>query len=146
MKKNNPKIDFALPEDTSLVDVIYDILEKNNIKQSDEEFIDKVIQRKEESRVVIIRDAAVTVFQKKISESKVVELLQKHLETSKEIAEKIVADIKEKLIPYAQIIDTNKKTDAIDIQETKEDLQKARTVIPQTQQTKGPDTYREPIE
>ena len=44
-----------------------------------------------------------------IPEEKLVELLEKHLEVSKETAEKIISDIKEKLIPYIKIINIEEK-------------------------------------
>ena len=61
------------------------------------------ISQDKESRAFIIKDATLVILQKKVPEKKLVEFLEKHLETSKETAEKIVQDIKTKLIPFAKI-------------------------------------------
>jgi hypothetical protein len=61
-----------------------------------------------ESRATIVKDAATAMAKKLIPKEKLVELLQKHLETNKEIAEKIVADIASTLIPSAKIAETSK--------------------------------------
>lgn len=102
MKKNlNQRMAFVLPEGVTVVDVIDEILTNNNIGESDDEYFNKSAQGKE-PRLLITRDAAVVLFEKKVPENKLVELLAKHLETSKETAQKIIADIKQKLIPYAK--------------------------------------------
>src|SRR5260221_1352002 len=104
----NQRLIFELPEETTIVEVIENILESNNIKEDDDEYFDKVI-RDEETRNIIIRDAAITIFEKKISDKKVVDLLAAHLGISKETAEKIVVEIKEKLIPFAKMADFEKE-------------------------------------
>lgn len=105
MKRNN-EIYFQTPEDTSIVDFIYDILDKNNLREPIHAWLKR--DNTKESRVIIIRDAALVLFQKKIPEEKLVEFLAKHLEASKETAEKVVQDIKEKLIPYTKTADLSK--------------------------------------
>ena len=108
MKKNNQIIDFVLPTKTTLTEIIDVILEKNGLKDTIEEYYDES-NKDNEPKVAIIRDVALIIFQDKIPENKLVELLEKHLETSKETAEKIIQDIKENLIPYAKIIDLEKE-------------------------------------
>ena len=108
-KNNNQIIDFVLPGDITLAEVIDDILKKNGLKESLEEYYDESNKDKE-PRVVIIRNAALVILQKKIPEEKLVELLQKHLETSQETAQKTVNDINQKLIPFAKIINLEKES------------------------------------
>lgn len=93
-----------LPENIVLPDVIFDILKNNGVGESEKEAMNKSAQGKE-SRLIIVRDAARVIFQKKIPEEGIIELLSKHLETSREAAQKIMTEIKEKLIPYAKIVD-----------------------------------------
>jgi len=101
MEKNNQRIVFILPGDAIITEMIFSILKSNGLEESPTEAYNKSTHGKD-SRLTILRDAALTIVQKKVSEEKLVELLQKHLETSKENAEKIIQDIKEKLIPYAK--------------------------------------------
>jgi len=100
-KSNNKKIIFELPEELILFRVIFDIIKNNGIKESKAEALNKEVNGKD-SMFKIVADTAYVVAEKKIPEKKLVELLEKHLETSKETAEKILSDIKEKLIPYAK--------------------------------------------
>lgn len=103
MEKNNKRIIFNLPEDITIVDAINDILKSNGLEESDEEYLKKS-QKNEDTHLTIIKNAAIAIYQKKISEKKLTELLEEHLETSKETAEKIVNNIKEKLIPYVKTL------------------------------------------
>lgn len=103
----NKKINFILPENTTMAEIIDEILRNNGIKESDEEFFNKSIQNKD-SKFSIINDAIMTVAQKKVPEKNLAELLQKHLETSMETAEKIVQNIKEKTLPYIKITSAKK--------------------------------------
>lgn len=105
MEKNNKKIIFDLPGETVLVDVFDEILKNNGLEETTDDFL-KSIENNQEPRVLILIDSAKVIFQKKISEEKTVELLQKHLKTSKEVAEKIVTNIKQKIIPYAKEVST----------------------------------------
>ncbi|MDO8530299.1 MAG: hypothetical protein Q7S10_02750 [bacterium] len=107
-KSSSQQIVFNLSEDVTLLEVIKNILENNNLKESDEDFFNKD-KRGKEPRAIIIKGAAVSVFEKKVPEKKIVEFLAKHLEVSEETAEKIVGDIKQKLIPFAKIVDTEKE-------------------------------------
>ena len=100
----NQRLVFDLPEDMIVFDVIDEILKNNGLVEGPKEYLEKK-SRGEETKLIIIRDAALVLFQKKIPENKLVELLAKHLECTKEVAEKIVQDIKEKLVPCAQIIE-----------------------------------------
>ncbi len=105
----NQKITFTLPGDITVAEIIGEILKNNGLQESDEEFLDKFINDLE-SRTFIIKDATLSIVEKKIPEKKLIELLQKHLETSQENAEKIISDIKQRLIPFAKIIDLTKET------------------------------------
>ena len=174
-----------MPEEISMVDVIEEILNRNELQETSEEFFNKDIKGIE-PRKIIIRDAAISIFQKKIPENKLVELLEKHLETSKETAQKIVSEIKQKLIPYAKVWEPTKEDlsylkykehadlkekfvhyknknepagekpieKPFDIAQGKEKIispvdkeeRKVKTVIPQEEQKRGPDDYREAIE
>ncbi|OGZ63722.1 MAG: hypothetical protein A3A98_00315 [Candidatus Staskawiczbacteria bacterium RIFCSPLOWO2_01_FULL_40_39] len=165
-KINNQRIVFNLPEDTTIVEVIDEILKNNGLEENNKEFINKLKQEKE-PKFSVAKDAAITLAQKKIPEKKLIELLAKHLETSKENAEKIVRDIKQKLIPYAKKVPTeeplkkkeiiqaesqksplpySKKIETANVEENAEKLQKARTVIQQKEESKGPDSYRETLD
>ncbi len=104
----NQRITFILPDDTTLTDILDQILEDNNLSESTEEYYKKSISGKE-SRVIILKDTAVTLVGKKIPESKLIEFLAKHLEIPMENAQKIIQQINEKLIPYAKIIDLDKE-------------------------------------
>lgn len=92
-----------------MVEVIDEILSNNSLAESDQEFLDKS-DNGLEPRLIIIRDAALVMAEKKVPEKKIVELLQEHLETSKEIAQNIVNEINQKLIPYAKAISDEEET------------------------------------
>ena len=122
MKKGNGKIIFELPETISLVDTIDGILAKNGLKENIEELFNKY-KKGEELRAVIVKDAALILFEKKIPEEKLVEFLQKHLQASKEAAQQIMVDIKERLIPYARKVNAAELAkERLIISEFKEDL------------------------
>ena len=116
MINNNKKIIFDLPEDITIINVIDEILKNNGLAESAQEFLDRD-DNNEEPRLIIVRDAALTMAEKKVPENKITELLQEHLKTSKETAEKIVNDINQKLIPYAKIIDLEITKQATDQKE-----------------------------
>ncbi len=104
------KIHFILPEDISMAEIINDILKNNGLNESDEELFSKLRQSRE-PRFIIVRDAALTIAEKKIPEKKLIELLEKHLEISSEIAQRIIYDISQKLIPYAKVIELKGRTE-----------------------------------
>ncbi len=155
VNNNNKRIIFDLPTDADTADVINEILKDNDLKETLDERFDKIINN-EDSKLVIIRDAAIILVQKKISEEKLVEFLQKHLGISMEIARKVVTDIKEKLIPYAKIIDVKKEEELREKEEKtkkqKEDIQEAllekiRNDMPfQKSEEKLPASYLKKIE
>lgn len=103
MEKNNKTIIFNLPGETVLADVFDEILNNNGLEETTDDFL-KSIENNQEPRVLLLIDVAKTIFQKKIPKDKTVELLQKHLEISKEKAEKLVIDIEQKIIPYVKEI------------------------------------------
>ena len=107
-----------------MTEVIFQILKNNGLEESIQEAFNRGTNGKD-SRLIIVRDAAITIAEKKIPEKKLVELLEKHLETKKHTAEKIVSDIKEKIIPYAKIIDLSgeKVKEAPKTQNQKENIE-----------------------
>jgi len=107
----NQTVVFILPDDISRIDIVDEILKNNGLEESADEFFEKDIQGIE-PRSIIVRDAAITIAQKKISEEKVIELLAEHLEIKKHTAEKIVQDIKEKLIPFARVIEESENLES----------------------------------
>lgn len=103
---NNLRVLFTEKADSMLGE----ILKNNGLQESEEEFFSKLKQGKD-PKEIIIRDAATTIAKKIISEGKLVELLQKHLEVSKEITEKIVAEIKKNLLPLLRVYPDEKFDD-----------------------------------
>ena len=102
MEKNKKqRIILDLPGETTMVEVIEDILKNNGLEESDDDYFYKSIKG-EESRFIVMRDACFVIAKRKIPEDKLLEILAEHLETSKETAEKILSDIKQKLIPFAK--------------------------------------------
>ena len=59
----------------------------------------------------------------KIPEKKLIELLAKHLKTTHLTAENIVKEIKEKLIPYAKVIDLEQQEREVQAQRQKKELE-----------------------
>ena len=106
------RIIFDLPENIVAIEVIGEILKNNGLEESSKEFFNKSIKGIEPKKN-IVRDAAIALFEKKIPEEKLSNLLTKHLETSKETAEKIIQNVKKKLIPYAkEVKDDTEQTGA----------------------------------
>lgn len=160
------RIIFDLMGETTVPDIIDEVLSMNGLKESPKEFFNKSIKGIE-PRKVIIRDTALALVEKKVPEKKLVELLAKHLETSHQIAEKIILEIKEKLIPYARIIDIEKeekreevksipvpkpplpyakKIEIKDVEDNAKKIKKDRAENKFAEEKKGPDLYREAIE
>src|SRR3989344_8218117 len=106
-KNSHQRIIFNLPGETTTAEVMLEILKNNKLEENKLEFLKKSIKG-EDTHLSIIRDATFTMVEKKIPEEKLVELSAKHLGVPKDSAERIVADIKKKIIPYAQIIDMEK--------------------------------------
>ncbi len=104
----NKKTVFVVPEETSLIDIISEILKNNNLEESAKEFNDKDDQDIE-PRAFIILDAAFTIAEKKIPDGKLAEFLANHLGISVEIAIKIVQEIHRKIIPFAKIDNTEEE-------------------------------------
>ncbi len=94
MENTNQRIIFEVPEDTTSAKIIYDILKENNITE-------KTAQDLFNKAAVIIK-ATKDVFDKKITEDKMSELLQNELKISKDVAGAIIKEIKEKLLPLAK--------------------------------------------
>lgn len=104
-------------------ETIKQILKNNGLEEDETEASEKVSQGRE-SRSMIIKDALIAIQQRKISEERLAELLQKHLETSKETAEKIIQDINQKIILPAKTSDLeeNTETTPYDKEKYKEEL------------------------
>lgn len=92
--------------------VFADILKSHGLEESDEEFLNDVMDLKE-SRRTIIRNAAITLAKKIIPEKKIIELLQKYLELPKESVEKIIRDVKNKLLPLLLVYPDEKFNDPV---------------------------------
>ena len=101
---------FDYPKEAILIDPIDEILKNNGLGESSKEFVDKDVEGIE-PRAMIIRDAALTIAGKKIPEEQLVELLQKHLGISKETSEKILSEIKQKIVPYIKMVKLEKEID-----------------------------------
>ncbi len=111
MEENNLKsIIFDLPEDVSLTEIIFSILKNNGLQESEREAFEKSM-REEESQLIILRDAAITIAQRKIPEDKLVEFLAKHLGTTTQTAANIVKEINNKIIPYAKLINRSEENE-----------------------------------
>jgi hypothetical protein len=168
-KETDEEVFFALPEEKSLSEEIMKILENNGLKESPSDFFKKDSQEKE-PYAIIIRDAALSLVKKIVPEKTLLDFLHKHLKISLKIGEKVLEEIKEKLIPYIKILTPQE----IEAKTQKENLENEllkkignppqnpvkREVsvksVPQEEHTKfnqntfasekkGPDTYREPI-
>ncbi|MBX4200713.1 hypothetical protein KW786_01145 [Candidatus Parcubacteria bacterium] len=105
MQENNKeKIVFIMPGEANKFDAIGEILKNNGLEENPLAYRQK-LEKGLEPSFEIVESAALALAGKKISEDKLAELLQTHLETSLETAQNIVGEIKEKLIPYAKIAD-----------------------------------------
>jgi len=99
----NKKTTFILPDEITIIDVISEILINNNLESSSSDILNK-LRREKISKFIIIRDAALSFAGKKITEKDLLLSLQKQLDISEDSAKKIVNDIKQKLMPFAKII------------------------------------------
>jgi len=162
----NTKTTFLLPEDLTILDVIFEILKNNNLEETESEMVKKVSQN-QPSNFIIVREIASSLAGKKVSEKDASLGLQEQLKITDGTAKKIISDINQKLMPYAKTInfvqEENKK---IQISEKKFyakeksfdellPIPKRRSTQPQEEiiqpiskpaQRSGPDNYREPIE
>ncbi len=106
IKQENLRVIF-----TSKAESLFaDFLKNNGLEETDEEF-DKYLFQEQESRAMIVRDAVETMARRIVPEKKLIELLQKHLEIPKDTIEKIVKDIKEKILPLLLIYPDKKFSD-----------------------------------
>ncbi len=92
--------------------VISDILKNNGLDESEEEFFSK-LEQGEDSKTIIVRNATETIVKKIIPEKKLIELLQKHLKVSTDTAEKIVQEVKSRLLPLLLIYPDEKFDDPV---------------------------------
>jgi hypothetical protein len=104
----NTKITFLLPEDVTIVDVISEILKNNGLEETTSEILKK-ISEKQTPKLIIVRDAALSLAGKKASENDLISLLQKQLAITEIVAQKIVGGINQKLMPFAKMITFNKE-------------------------------------
>ncbi len=98
---NNQRIIFLLPEDVTMDEIIFSILKNNELEETSEEACEKSIKG-ELSRLIIIRDVARDLAEKKVSERDLIQSLRNQLEIPEEKAEKLVSNIKERIIPFAK--------------------------------------------
>lgn len=161
-QKNNKRVDFELPGDASVIGVMYEILEANGLSRRNDPATWP--DESEESQVSIITNAAIAIFKNMAPEEKLIALLAKHLHVKKETAERVVADIKRKLIPYAKEVSrreiplegkmpTVKKVAVREVEKNAEELRKKRvpstqkdTIEEQLERKEQPDSYRETVE
>lgn len=119
---------FTFPGETTIIEVIDEILKNNGLTESPGEFFNKSTKG-QEPRAIVVRDAAISLTRKKAPEDVIASLLQKHLATSKEVAQKIISDIKEKILPFAGRKEAPEKSSTkIDLpeEEKKEAFKKAK--------------------
>lgn len=95
----NSKIYFS--GEKNPFDIIIEILEKNGIKETLKESMEKIRQGKI-SRTEALYKLADSLADQKITEKDFIAEIQKQLEITNEIAQNIYKDIKEKLLPLAQ--------------------------------------------
>lgn len=89
--------------ETGPVVVVSNILKKYNLEESSEEACKKINEGKKPRTNIIIRAASDLVLNK-ISETGFISTLEKQLEITKQTAEKIINDVKEKLLSTAKIV------------------------------------------
>ncbi len=106
--QENLRVIFTEKADAALSD----ILKSNGLQESEEEFFSK-LERDEETKESIVRDAATVMAKKIIPEKKIIELLGKHLEIRKHEAEQIANDIKNNVVPLLKIYPDEKFNDPI---------------------------------
>lgn len=96
---------------TDQVEETFDQLaQTHDLQETDEEF-NSYLENGNESREMILRDAIEVMAKKMIPEKKLIELLEKHLTISKESAEQIVKEVKEKILPILFIYPDEKFND-----------------------------------
>ena len=122
METDTKSIIFNFPGDVTSADIIEQILLTSGLGENEEEFSEKDAKGIE-PRFIIVRDTAYAMIGKKIPEEKMVEILAKHLETSKETAQKIIQDINEKIVPFARTTSSDSEAE------------KSRVVVPQEKPT-----------
>ncbi len=96
------KIIFELPENTSIGEIISDILKKSSavaFSFYDSSYDDFSILLE---KITVINTVAKDLFAKKITEENAVALLKKNLKVIEPISKKILENIKEKLLPFAK--------------------------------------------
>ncbi len=146
--------------------VFLDILKTYGFQETDEEF-NEYISNDKESREMILRNAVEVMAKKMIPEKKLVELLGKHLEIPVESVEKIVREIKNKLLPLLLVYPDEKFNDPVFREEISRkvfgEAPKKEPIFPyvkkveianveenaeklKAQGKRGSDTYRESIE
>ncbi|MCX6718286.1 MAG: hypothetical protein NTY81_01635 [Candidatus Staskawiczbacteria bacterium] len=150
--------------------IISEILEKNNLKETLNDMVDKIGQG-QVSRIIILYKLSRDIAGEKIYEKDFILAIQDQLKTTTKIAQDINKDIKEKLLPLAQKINIVEQkseekvitmpapiqTEKIPTKETGYEtnqkpikLTKTITKIPEIKEvkntTKKSDSYRETIE
>lgn len=170
----NKIVTFAVGKDYN--NVIIDILNKNGLKESWDDYFEKVQQNKapwSDALYILTKKLAL----KNITDKEFISEIQKNLNTNDKIAEQILKDVKEKLIPLTLITTDEeeinqepvsnigapaltprqpptKKTTKILYSPPKsapESAEKSKKIpekpiTPNNPKRSGPDTYREPIE
>lgn len=90
------------PEEVQLV--ISEVLGKYNLTETPAEAFEKLKQKKSPRRTIIIRAAKDFFIDSKVLGKDLASLLQKDLNISKEVVQKLIKDIVEKIVPLAKKI------------------------------------------
>jgi len=114
---NSPKKQLFFDE--TFLKVSSDVLQKYKLDESPEELIEKMKTDKQ-LYCEIFMDIVRNLFGKSIKENELVPLLESKLSISKEIAEKLGIDIKEKILPLIKEVETPTEEQK---EETRENIQ-----------------------
>ena len=103
MEQKSEKFIFNLQNNTTVFSVIRDILKNNGVPEERQEYIEKV-DNNEKTKFDTVFNSAIALSKKESSEENIRTTLEKDLGVSVEATQRIINDIKQKLIPYGKII------------------------------------------
>jgi hypothetical protein len=149
----------------SIISLILEILKKYGLAEDREKSLEK-IKNSIPLNGAILRRAVESIYNSKVSEKDTVDLIQKELNISEQIAKQIITDTKNKVIPQLKKITEKMATEKSTEEKKQTALPKEKPeIIPATPtvnkkrlselpkraeriipEKKGPDSYREPIE
>lgn len=108
--QSNKNILVIFPDEAKLV--FSKILEKNNLQETDQEFYNYLDSNKE-TRRMIVRDAVRIMAKKILPEEKLIELLINHLTMQRDLAVKLIQEIKIQLLPLLLVFPEEKLQDPV---------------------------------